>query len=67
MGTRSYTARCAWDRGGYEEVELVDVMALSHADARRKIETKILRDYQPGGRVMTVEETQPILTVYSSN
>ena len=63
--TRPYTARCAWDREDYQEVELVDVQASSPSDARQKIEAILLKDYQPGGRILTVEETQPIFRVYS--
>lgn len=62
---KRYTARCVWKRDGYEEVELVDCTAAGPLAARRKIECKLLMDYQPGGEIKQLFETEPLFRVFT--
>lgn len=52
----SWTAEVEWSNG---ESEVVDVTAVSRGEAQKKVQNVLKRDYNPGGRVVSLVKDDP--------
>ncbi len=62
---KDYDARCMWPNGDVEIVTVNTNMGLKHAELL--IKDTLEKDYEPGARILSLEEARPLFWTWSSS